>query len=119
MESILEPIRENHKLPALAGAIVTSKGIAVIDVAGIRKNGSVFPVTVDDKWHLGSCTKAMTATLIGALVEKGSLTWETTIGETFPELVVNGNSDFFKINLLHLLSHHSGLPRDIRDIILQ
>ena len=34
--------------------------------------------------HLGSLTKAITATLIGALAEKQLMTFETTIGQTFP-----------------------------------
>jgi CubicO group peptidase (beta-lactamase class C family) len=36
--------------------------------------------------HLGSLTKAITATVIAALAEQHRMTLETTIGQTFPEL---------------------------------
>ncbi|MBT6278090.1 MAG: serine hydrolase [Chromatiales bacterium] len=35
--------------------------------------------SLTDRWHLGSNTKAMTATLVAALVERDVLTWRTTI----------------------------------------
>jgi hypothetical protein len=59
--TILESIRQKHKLPALAGVIVTSKGVAAIGAVGVRKAGTKVPVTIDDRFHLGSDTKAMTA----------------------------------------------------------
>ena len=43
-------------------------------------------LTTADRMHLGSLTKGITATLVGALSEKGLMTFETTIGQTFPEL---------------------------------
>ena len=61
--SIVGPIREKYDLPALAGAIVTSNGIAAQGVVGMRKYGTQTPVTSDDEFHLGSDTKAMTATI--------------------------------------------------------
>jgi CubicO group peptidase (beta-lactamase class C family) len=69
--ALLEPIRSKYKLPALAGAIVTSRGLTAIGVTGVRKTGTDVAVTVDDTWHLGSDTKAMTAVLIGLVVEQG------------------------------------------------
>jgi len=43
-------------------------------------------MTVDDKIHLGSCTKAMTATLVGQLIEKKRLRLDTKMREAFPKL---------------------------------
>src|SRR2546421_8863271 len=39
--------------------------------AGVRKRGTGQRITFDDRFHLGSCTKAMTATLVAMLVEEG------------------------------------------------
>jgi CubicO group peptidase (beta-lactamase class C family) len=41
-------------------------------------------VTLDDRWHLGSCTKSMTASLAAMLIEDGLLRWDTTVGEILP-----------------------------------
>ncbi len=111
-DSLLESIRQKHSLPALAGAIVTSKGPTAIGAVGARKAGTAVPVTVDDQWHLGSDTKAMTATMIAALVEQGKLTWETTIEQVFPEIAATLPPQLRKVTILQLLSHRAGLPAD-------
>jgi CubicO group peptidase (beta-lactamase class C family) len=87
LQSLLEPLRRQHDLPALAAAVVTSEGLWAVGAVGVRKQGSGIPVAIDDQFHLGSCTKAMTATLIGMLVEQGKLSWDMSIGRACPELV--------------------------------
>ena len=59
-------------LAALAAALVNSKGLVAVGAVGVRKRGDTTAVTVDDQFHLGSDTKAMTATLIARMVEKGA-----------------------------------------------
>lgn len=110
LETVLEPIRLKHSLPALGGAVVSSEGLQAVGAVGVRRSGTDVAVTRNDLWHLGSDTKAMTAAMIGRLVEQGRLTWETTIGETFPELDGKLPPGIGKITLLELLSHRSGLP---------
>ncbi|CAF4990093.1 unnamed protein product [Rotaria sp. Silwood1] len=57
-------------------------------VSGVRRTDAVTPevVTVNDKWHLGSETKSMTAILIHMLIEAGKLNLNTTVSEIFPYL---------------------------------
>lgn len=107
--SALKPIREKNDVPAIAAAVVTSAGIQFVGAVGVRKRGTDIPVGLDDLWHLGSDTKAMTATLIAKLVEQGKLKWETTLAEVFPDLAPPMHADFQKVTLLQLLSHHAGL----------
>src|SRR4051812_17776610 len=78
LDEILKPIRDKTGLPALAAAVVRSNSIVAAGAVGVRKAGSTTSVTVEDKFHLGSCTKAMTATLVGMLVEDGHLAWTNT-----------------------------------------
>lgn len=113
MKEILEPIRQKHNVPALAAALVTGQGLEIAGVVGVRKTGTEAPVTVEDLWHLGSDTKAMTAAMIGALVERDILKWESTPADVFPDLPESAPAALKKANLLHLLSHRSGLPGDI------
>lgn len=110
IRAVLADVRAECKLPALGGAVVTSRGLLALATVGVRKAGTEVAVTDDDLWHLGSDTKAMTAALIGALVEKGRLRWETTVGEIFPDLAAASDSPLAKADLRHLLSHHAGLP---------
>jgi hypothetical protein len=69
--------------PPFCGASASSpKG-----TAGVRKRGTAERITIADQFHLGSCTKAMTATLVAMLVEEGKLNWTTTLGELFADTV--------------------------------
>jgi len=110
---ILQPIRERHAMPALAAAVVTSRGITSIGAVGVRKAGTDTRVTLDDKWHLGSNTKAMTAMLIADLVEDGLVSWDSTLAEVFPEDAENFHEAFRTVTLRQLLSHHAGLPANL------
>jgi CubicO group peptidase (beta-lactamase class C family) len=64
LDADLEAIRGRYDLPALAAAVVRDDGIVAIGVSGYRKYGDSVRVTLDDQFHLGSCTKAMNATFI-------------------------------------------------------
>ncbi len=108
----LKSIAQKHSVPALAAAVVTADGSVTMAAVGVRKAGSAEAVSLDEVWHLGSCGKAMTATLAARLVEKGLLDWDTTVGELFPELAPPVRSGLGGATLAQLLSHRSGLPRD-------
>eukprot|EP00971_Amphidinium_carterae_P031778 625953-Amphidinium_carterae.1 len=54
-------------------------------------------VEQQDAFHLGSCTKSITATLAAVLIEKGKLRWETTIKEALhgdSELMLSIHADY-------------------------
>jgi len=108
LNSLLEPILKQYDLPALAGAIVTSNGLTAAGAVGVRKYGTDTPVTIDDQFHLGSDTKAMTATLLATLVEQGKLSWDTTIEQVFSDLAEKMNPAYKKVTLEQLLSHRAG-----------
>ena len=110
---ILTPIRQKFNVPAIAAAVVTSDGLNYVGAVGVRKRGTDIPVTLDDLWHLGSDGKIMTSTLIARLVERGQLRWDTTLAEVFPDEASRMHPDFQKVTLLHLLSHHAGLPANL------
>jgi CubicO group peptidase (beta-lactamase class C family) len=109
----LRELRQKYDVPAIAGAIVTSKGLERCAVAGVRKRGTEVAVTTNDLWHLGSDTKAMTVTLAGSLTEAGLLKWNSTIAEVFPELVPSLHPATTNLTLTHLLSHRAGLPGNL------
>ena len=107
--NLLVTIREKYHVPAIAAARVTSKGLLTAGVVGTRKQGTEVAASLDDRWHLGSDTKAMTATLVAKLVEKGLLRWDSTLAEVFPDLSAGFHPEARTITVLQLLSHRSGL----------
>lgn len=114
ISGLLSPIRERHGMPGMAGAIVTSGGLEAVGWCGVRKRGAAAPVTGDDLWHLGSCTKAMTATLVGLLVEKGKLRWDSTVSEIFPRMAGDFHEGFRPVTVAQVLSHRAGLPENLK-----
>lgn len=111
VSGILEPIRHKYGVPAIAGAIVTTDGLKTSGVVGVRKAGTSIQATIDDQWHLGSETKAMTAVLVARLVEKKILRWDMTVGEIFPEIKIHPEAQ--AITISHLLTHRAGLEANL------
>lgn len=110
---LLKQVQQKSDVPAIAAALVTSDGLVAFGVAGVRKRGTTTPVTPADLWHLGSNTKALTATLVARLVEQGLLEWDTTLGEVFSDSSFEIHPDLQGVTVLQLLSHRSGLPSNL------
>ncbi len=109
----LEKALAKHNVPALGAAIVSSQGAEMVAVTGVRKRGSKAKVTKDDRFHIGSDTKAMTGTLIALLVEKKLLSYDRTMEQAFPELAGKMRPEYKKVTLEQLLTHRAGLPTDL------
>jgi CubicO group peptidase (beta-lactamase class C family) len=109
---LLRPIREARGVPALAALVADSDGLLGEGVAGVRKWGDPTLATTTDKWHLGSDTKAMTATLVGLLVEDGLLTWEETLGQALPDLAEGMDPASAAVTLRQLLTMQGGFRDD-------
>lgn len=111
--AVIGPIREKHGVAAIAGAVVTSRGLQAAGVVGVRKAGTDATATREDRWHLGSNAKAMTAALLARLVERGLLKWETKPADVFPELASGFDPGYADATVLHLLSHRAGLAANL------
>jgi len=75
--------------PAMAAAIVTRDGMSWSGVRGVRRTGHEARATLEDRWHLGSNTKAMTAAVFGRLVEQGRARWDMPLAEALPGLTID------------------------------
>lgn len=112
LDGTLRPYLARYGLPALAGAVVRHGAVTAAGSVGTRRAGTNIPVTLQDRFHIGSDTKAMTALLAAMFIEQGKLHWDSTVGEQFPELVATMNPDLRGVTLQQLLSHTSGMPSD-------
>jgi len=108
LQSDLEQIKRCQRVPALAAAAHINgeqRGLAVVGKRRIRTKETA---STKDKWHIGSCTKPMTATLAGIWIEQGLLDWNTTIGDIFQEWPIK--CGWNRVTLEQLLAHHGGAP---------
>jgi len=112
LDATLRPYLERHGLPALAAAIVRQGRVIAAGAVGTRRAGADIPVTIQDRFHIGSDTKAMTSLIAAMLVEEGRLRWVSTPGEVFSDLAAGMDRGLRDVTLEQLLSHTSGMPSD-------
>lgn len=109
LTAILEPFRAQGKIPGMVALVMRGDRIVGQGAVGVRKQGADERVTLDDQFHLGSCTKAMTATLAAMLVEEGKLKWTSTLGEVFGGEFKEMNPAWRSVTIQQVLAHRSGL----------
>ncbi len=115
LAGLLTPYLASHDLPALGAAVGRGGVIIAAGAVGTRRAGTRIPVTIDDRFHIGSCTKAFTALLAGILVDEGRIGWDTTIGARFPEFREGMDPGLAAVTLEQLLSHVGGIPADTEE----
>jgi CubicO group peptidase (beta-lactamase class C family) len=114
---MLKEYLDDYNLPALAAAVVKEGRVVSSGATGRRRFDADIPVTIHDRFHIGSATKAMTALLAGIMVEEGKLDWDSSIAEVFPELAEGMDPGVKKVTLVQLLSHTSGMQPDNEEFI--
>jgi CubicO group peptidase (beta-lactamase class C family) len=108
LADLLEQIRAKTGAPAIVAAIIQGERLTDLAVVGERWVGSGQPVERSDAFHVGSVTKSMTATMVGALVEKEILSWDLTIGDIL--VGVEMRDEYREVTIEQLMQHRGGLP---------
>jgi CubicO group peptidase (beta-lactamase class C family) len=106
---VLAPLVAKHGVPALAAAIVEGDATTALGASGVRARGSKEPVLPGDRFHLGSCTKAMTATLCAMLVEEKKLAWDAPAAGALED-PAKADPGWKTATLEHLLTMRAGAP---------
>lgn len=110
LEEIARTTLEKFDLPGVCVAVLEGGRRVRMAAAGVRKAGGRAEITIDDRFHIGSCTKAMTATMIACVVRDTDLSWDSTVAEILPELAEQCHPDYRGVTLRQLLDHHGGVP---------
>jgi CubicO group peptidase (beta-lactamase class C family) len=110
VENTLTEARTRAGLPAVAALVQIDGKTEAQAAIGLRAQGQNKSVTLQDSWHLGSDAKAMTATLIARLVERGLLGYDDTMGKIFPGIAARMSPGFHDATVAQLLTHTAGLP---------
>lgn len=110
LDQLLADVRAKDQLPAAAVMIQIDGKTVASSAQGLRAIGHPDLVTLRDLWELGSDTKAITATMIARLVDKGLLRFEDRLQDLFPDLAATMDPAYRTVTLGQLLSHTGGLP---------
>src|SRR4051812_11018305 len=109
LQRLLDSVRQHYNLPAVGAAVFTKDSMLGLAVVGVRRIGYSTPATAGDLFHLGSDTKAMTAGLLGLLVDQGKLRWDSRLDSIFPELQPSMRPEYRDMTVSELLTHRSGI----------
>ena len=116
LQTLVKSAMAGSKVPAVGAVLMRDGTVSALAVQGVRRIDGNATVKPDDVWLIGSTGKVMTVAMVARLVERGLLSWDTPLEALLPDLAVHMNPPYRKVTLLQLLSHRSGLPRDIANL---
>ena len=83
----LQRYRRRQRVPAVVAAVTDVDGLRAVEAVGTRSRAQPgSEATIDDRWHIGSCGKSITALLYARLVEDGLASWGTPVRGLFPDI---------------------------------
>ncbi|HEY6126076.1 MAG TPA: serine hydrolase domain-containing protein [Steroidobacteraceae bacterium] len=109
LSAVIANARDRGKIPAIAAMVQINGKVEAQAVVGVRALRHRERATLQDRWHLGSDIKAMTATLIARLAEKGTLKLDDTLAELLPAMAPAMDPAFRTVTMTQLLSHTAGV----------
>lgn len=111
----LRALRESCGSPALGASWAGRDGRVDVLTTGRRSADRTDEVTPLDRWHVGSLTKSMTATLIASAVDAGEIAWSDTLIRHLPDVAGALDPEVQQLTFLELLSHRAGLAANLPD----
>lgn len=108
-ENFADSIRITYKIPELAYAVVSANQVFESQTLGYKRANTDFKAEQNDRFHIGSNTKAITSFLAALLVKKGKINWDTKFLDLFPKLKPNSKKVFQAITLENLLTFRGKL----------
>ena len=109
LKTFADSVRIKYQIPALAYAVVSGDSIFELQILGVQRANSNLQATQNDRFHIGSNTKAITSFIAALLVKQGKIKWETKIIDLFPELKTVSKKAYWNINLQDLLTFRGKL----------
>lgn len=108
-------IQEKERLPALGVLVMIGGEVACEVYAGSPGGGREGELGPASRWHLGSITKSMTATMIARLIDRGELSWDSTLGELLGARGYEIHEDCKPITIHQLITNRAGLAANLED----
>ncbi len=100
---------KDWRVPGLAMAVAKDGKIVVERGYGVRQLGQPAPVDSHTLFAIGSTTKAMTAALVGMLVDDKLLAWDDPVVKHLPWFQLKDPAVTRELTVRDLLTHRGGL----------
>jgi beta-lactamase class C len=99
------------RIPGAAVAIVKEGRVVFQKGFGVKEKGKPEAVDEHTVFRLGSVSKGFASVLTGVLAEEGVVSWDHPVSGYVEEFRLNDPEQTGRVQVRHLLSHTSGLPR--------
>jgi D-alanyl-D-alanine carboxypeptidase len=110
INNLCDSIQVKYNIPELAFAVLNTDTTFIKHVSGYHKVNSkddADKANIDDYFHLGSNTKAVTGFIAAYLVEHGKIRWDSRLFDIFPGWKKTANPAYYDVTLQNLLSHRA------------
>lgn len=111
VDQVIEHLVNIANIPGVAIAVVSGAEIVFSNGYGYRELATKLPMTPHTLYPIASTTKAITATLLGILVEQGMLTWDLPLQNFLPNFQLIDRELSTRVTLRDLFAMRTGLPR--------
>lgn len=111
LRAIIEETLQTTGVPSIAIMVAKNGKVVAQCALGERIKGSKISVTINDTFHIGSCTKSMTALVAAELVKQHKIKYQSTIFQVFPEKPIH--EKLKNVSLEDLLFHRSGIKPNL------
>jgi CubicO group peptidase (beta-lactamase class C family) len=109
LKNIVEKARLKFNLPAVSVTILNSNEIYLSEIQGVRIHGKNNEVSIDNYFHIGSCSKSILAIIAAKLIEENKINWSTNFFDVYPEMKEYVLKDYRNINLEDLFLCRAGI----------
>lgn len=109
LAEIIGEARSKFNVPAIAATTMNSQSILLQEVQGVRVADRPAQATLDDYFHIGSCSKSVLAVMAARLIEQNKISWRTRFFDVFPELKETADSAYTEITLEDLFLCQAGI----------
>jgi CubicO group peptidase (beta-lactamase class C family) len=109
MQSLLTKAQDKYGLPSIAVTLMNSGAIYLQEIVGTRVIAQSDLVTLNDYYHIGSCSKSVLSVMAAKLIEQGKIGWQTPFFEVFPEFLQDARPDYAEITLEDLMLCRAGI----------
>ena len=109
-DTLVPKVLKGWSVPGVGIGVVYKGKTVYTNGYGLRDAERGLPFTAETRSVIGSCTKAMTATLLGILVDERKLEWDRPVVDYMPWFGLSDPVATQRVTARDLMSHRTGLP---------
>jgi CubicO group peptidase (beta-lactamase class C family) len=110
LDALIEDGMTQTGVPGTAVAVVYDDAVVYEKGFGVRELGKPEPITPETVFQIASLSKAISSTLVAAVVGDGTTTWDATIGSLQPGFALSDPYVSEQVTIRDMFCHRSGLP---------